>query len=957
LKIFFLIFFYSLLINISHAQLDTLFWFAAPEVLEGGYGFDRPINLQILTYENTTKVIIDFPANTSITPIERNIAINSFEIINLTSLIDELECKPPNQVLNKGLRIRASQPISANYILTGSSHSFCSECNAEIFTLKGTRGLGTEFFIPFQNKYPNGSTNSFSSFDIVAIENNTMVDITPTQNLVGINANSNKTIILNKGQTYSAQSLSQLQNLRPTGSWVLSNKPISITMKDDMMAITTCQDIAGDQLFPVSSTGKEYIAIKGFLSNPDLITVVATENNTEVRFNNVTPIILNKGQSFQYDLSINAVLIESNKNIYVSQLSGTGCEASFAILPPYEFSCNNKFGFTRPNNDNFNLFIIVKSNGVNSFSLNGGNPPFSANEFVDVPNSAGAYKYIRKNLSIAQLPLNKNHIISNATSSFMLGFISGRDAAGGSRFAYFSDFNRFSLTRARASKTVLCFGEDLLLVGSTSTTIPQDAYWTGPNGFYSTQLNPTIQNVNSSHQGHYVFHTPGSDCGSGMDSILINIKPRFNIPQFTSNAPVCLLQKLVVEVTNKPPFPHRTQWYNNYDVYMGYGDSLVLNPIKEHHGQSFYARFIATDSSYCNGDTAQTPYMLKEYPSKPMLLGNLEVCSGDTLKIVNFSWHAEDVEYEWTGPSGLTSNAFRELVIPNVNDSVSGYFFLQLQNGNGCKSEIDTIQVVILNYPDTTFIEITSNAPVCENDTLFISAFSPETDIEFSWESPDFSVFTEKEIVRPSAKGGMSGMYFLSIARGLCRLQNIASIKAPVYPYAIANFIWSSIPPITNELVTFSNLSINALNYFWEFSDGFESSIISPEYYFTEENRFWIRLTAFSQDSLCNDSLLKSIDVYNKEVGLYVPSAFSPNGDKINDVFKIFSSGVGFDIKIEIFNRWGEKLFSTNDARNQSWDGTYMGSDCKEDIYMYAIEYKDRYGNNKTKRGTVHLVR
>jgi gliding motility-associated-like protein len=945
-----------LLCNCIYAQIDTLFWFAVPEVVEGGYGFDRPIKLEIVSYEEATQVVIDIPANSSINAITRNVAPNSLVSINLTSLIDELECRPPNQILNKGLRVRATKRISAFYVLTGSSHSFCNECNAEIFTLKGKKALGTKFYIPFQNNYPNIYPNAISSFDIIATENNTSIEIRPTQNIVGTNANNLKKIILNKGQTYTAQSSSQNQNSRPVGSKIVSDKPIAITIKDDMVSISSCQDIAGDQLFPVSSTGQEYVAIKGYLNSADLLTIVATENNTEVRFNNSPAIVLNEGQSHIFSLSSNVVFIKSNKKVYVSQLSGIGCEASFAILPPADFSCNNNFNFVRPSTDNFYLFIIVAANAITNFSINGNNSPFQVSDFLDVPNTGGMLKYLRKQIPIGLIPSNVNCSIRNSETPFMFGFINGRSAAGGTRFGYFSDFSRFEKTQALADKTVLCEGENLGLIGNT--TLVQGAFWTGPNGFYSTQLNPVINQITLAQQGYYVLHAPGSECASGIDSVLITIKTALPKPILSSNGPVCPFERLALYVNNKPTYPHAIEWYDSKGNVIGNGDSLVFNPVRELDGNRFSARYIPIGDSYCLGDTALLLHTIKNFPTKPRLEGSKEFCENDTIKLTNYSEHDQDVLYLWTGPNGLSSSQLRYWILPNAQQPFhNGLYTLQLSYSNGCKSELDTTSVLVVAYPKLNLVETTQNSPICEGDMLLISANSSESDLNYRWKSPDLNFFLTQVVERENSNLTMEGLYSLSVGRKNCIYFDTLHVQTIIYPHAKADFAYTPLPASRSETVFFNNRSTNALTYSWDFTDGFHSSEINPSHIFVEEKRFWVKLIAYSPDSLCPDTVVKSVDVFNKEVGVYVPTAFSPNRDQVNDRFRVEASGVSFEIQMDIYNRWGEMIFTTPDARNVAWDGTFMGKECPPGVYLYIIQYIDKFGNPKASKGTISIIR
>jgi gliding motility-associated-like protein len=87
---------------------------------------------------------------------------------------------------------------------------------------------------------------------------------------------------------------------------------------------------------------------------------------------------------------------------------------------------------------------------------------------------------------------------------------------------------------------------------------------------------------------------------------------------------------------------------------------------------------------------------------------------------------------------------------------------------------------------------------------------------------------------------------------------------------------------------------------------------------------------------------------------LYVPSAFTPNGDGKNDTFKAL--GVVADYSMEIFNRWGERVFTTNSLQS-GWNGHYKGVMQPNGIFVYLIRYKTNQHILKTQSGTVSLIR
>jgi gliding motility-associated-like protein len=86
----------------------------------------------------------------------------------------------------------------------------------------------------------------------------------------------------------------------------------------------------------------------------------------------------------------------------------------------------------------------------------------------------------------------------------------------------------------------------------------------------------------------------------------------------------------------------------------------------------------------------------------------------------------------------------------------------------------------------------------------------------------------------------------------------------------------------------------------------------------------------------------------------YLPNAFSPNGDGINDLLFIIGLEPGSLLAFEIYNRWGEKVFETNDV-NASWDGTFNNEILPMGVYVWNISYNS--GTNLVKSGNVTLVR
>lgn len=114
------------------------------------------------------------------------------------------------------------------------------------------------------------------------------------------------------------------------------------------------------------------------------------------------------------------------------------------------------------------------------------------------------------------------------------------------------------------------------------------------------------------------------------------------------------------------------------------------------------------------------------------------------------------------------------------------------------------------------------------------------------------------------------------------------------------------------------------------------------------------RIRAVANQSGVSASTSNSMN-FIKDSKIFFPTAFSPNGDQLNDQF--FVSGQ-FIVKMElsIFNRWGELLFTTN-KKDVTWDGTFNGKPVAEDAYVWSAEVTDLAGRTYKESGTVALLR
>jgi gliding motility-associated-like protein len=92
---------------------------------------------------------------------------------------------------------------------------------------------------------------------------------------------------------------------------------------------------------------------------------------------------------------------------------------------------------------------------------------------------------------------------------------------------------------------------------------------------------------------------------------------------------------------------------------------------------------------------------------------------------------------------------------------------------------------------------------------------------------------------------------------------------------------------------------------------------------------------------------------------LFIPTAFTPNGDNRNETFKIFGRGAVPTLFL-VYNRWGDKVFDSHEKNVFEWDGYYMNNICQEGLYTFIYRYELKTGDRvrrKTISGTIMLMR
>ena len=166
--------------------------------------------------------------------------------------------------------------------------------------------------------------------------------------------------------------------------------------------------------------------------------------------------------------------------------------------------------------------------------------------------------------------------------------------------------------------------------------------------------------------------------------------------------------------------------------------------------------------------------------------------------------------------------------------------------------------------------------------------------------------------------------------------------------------------------MTFQNLSTGFVsNYIWDFGDSTILTETNPTHIY--ENNGYYNIILIAKNELCSDTSYRTISVTKNSKGnIIIPNSFTPNthntnnGDfhqnnGINDIFHPVILGAK-NYKLDIFNRWGEHIFSTEN-KSIGWNGYFKGKLCQTDVYIYKIHVVFLNGEEQKIVGQVALIR
>ena len=319
-------------------------------------------------------------------------------------------------------------------------------------------------------------------------------------------------------------------------------------------------------------------------------------------------------------------------------------------------------------------------------------------------------------------------------------------------------------------------------------------------------------------------------------------------------------------------------------------------------------------------------------PQPPTVTDSLSYCQGS----IALALTANGINLLWYNSTGAMGS--QEPIIPTtLNVGTNTYYVTQT---NGCESQKASIHILIKETPS---LGADQQKNICIGNFADLTGLFQTNGLTPQW------AFNNSP-VNPPAHVNTPGSYQLTVTN-VNGCSDTALIQLAFMPllHVFAGNDTIAVKGIPHQLYCSP-----AYTYSWSPAVLLNNSFIqTPKAILSQDQQFIVNVTDLAGCKGSDTILVKVIE----GITYYVPNAFTPNGDGLNDVFRAIPSGITNTEFFRIANRFGEIIYESSDPFNKGWNGTYKGYQQSAGTYIWLIKGKDIHGKIVEAKGTVQLIR
>lgn len=433
--------------------------------------------------------------------------------------------------------------------------------------------------------------------------------------------------------------------------------------------------------------------------------------------------------------------------------------------------------------------------------------------------------------------------------------------------------------------------------------------------------NPNIANPVATLEETTVFSLEiGSEQGCAIDTtVTITALPIVN-------------KDITVGIIDSCTTPRQYQFVNNTDSELpftwDFGDgnqSSERNPIHVYQEEGTYLVNLLMDERCITDQTLEIVHEDFIPDTDIEVSDSVRICP-DTSTLL---FASGGVSYSWS-PAESLDDAFSPT--PVASPETTTTYTVVIQAASGCAYE-KTVTVTV--EPDLEFelgVAINPPASVCEGDQIQLSASGGSN---YLWSPAE--LLDNPTISNPIATVNETTIFTVEIGSDQGCVKD-TSVTITAIPLVTQRIEATAIESCTSETqYQFSKNTESPLPFIWDFGDGNQSTESNPLHVYQESGLYTVSLLS---DEQCVTEQSLQIDHKN----LFIPNAFSPNGDGINDVFEIISDQT---YPLQIVDRSGQLIFESD-----NYDNTWDGDDLPAGVYFYRLVLPEEECN-----GWIQLLR
>lgn len=492
------------------------------------------------------------------------------------------------------------------------------------------------------------------------------------------------------------------------------------------------------------------------------------------------------------------------------------------------------------------------------------------------------------------------------------------------------DFN-FPIVLADFDATWASCNNNVSFVNTSKKPSNTSYYWDFGDGNNSTQESPSHQYLSSGIYEVTLISSSPDACNIS-DTIRKNIYILSNSSYSIDDIEICKNQSVQIGVL--PINNNNISYY--WEPSYGLNNITIPNPIAN-VGSSQQYKLIISD-----GNCSDTIFQWIIVDSISVNVSNdTTFCKDPILISANTSGFVNSIQ--WSNNIDF-SNIISNTDTFTVNNP--GVYYVYVNNEN-C-FDMDSVNIINENIS----IEISGISEICVGDSIFIKVDdlnSLEPIASYEWNSNFPMIFSSDSSSFVSYPTYTS--YYSVKSTNILGCYVLDSVLVYVNQYPTIDSIWVTDSVIYEGESVLINVETDD-NILWETNENANTINVSPE------NSELFHVTIYNDYCEIKDSIFITVlDVFCDKKKISVPNAFSPNGDLINDNYKVIDEdGIIIDFKIEIFNRFGQSVYTSEDI-NSSWNGYFNGELLPPQVFDYYLQIKCIGDKSLFEKGNITLVR